>query len=292
MIKAIIKYTYISALMVLAVTFAISDTAFADFRDTEVFASDAVEAPVPPAPPAPPIPDSDHVTQHSVNEEPQVADVVPQATMFEQWERFGYPNDIGGRYFDSDTGSVGILVVDPTPQRIAELLEMFGNNVIITPSIYTHNELMRVHSEISEMMFSHPDSGICGISTGWTSTDGVVYGFGESGKEFRVTVQVDESVFDHYSLGFMNRYGDRVFVEVVFPDSFRLTGHDSSDSDTVMMVGNNIVPVEITGVFVGNTSIGGNIFENSIFLIWLIIGIALIGIILLIVWRRSISRRR
>ena len=278
--KNIYKCAYATAFVIIIAIFVLTGTAYANNPEIEVFDSDVFKAP------APPEPDSGSGTPHSVYEEPQVADEPIWIDMFEQWEREGYPDDIGGRFFDSYTGSVGILVVDPTPQRIAELREMFGSDVIITPSKYSHNELRRVHSEISEMMFSNPDSGIYGVGIGWTRTDGVVHGFGESGKEFRVVVQVDESAFDHYSIGFMNRYSDRVFIEAVSPESFRLFSVDDSEDGTAVTIDNNIVPIEITGVFSGNTGIGGNIFGAGSVRLWFIISIALFGIILLFVWLR------
>jgi len=194
-----------------------------------------------------------------------------------QWEKEGYPDDIGGIYFDSDFNTYGILVVNPSPQRISELHELLGNNVIITPCIYSFNELMQVQNEITEMMVANPEGGIYSSGIGWGNINNANRGFGESGKEFRVSISVDESVFDHYNTGFTNRYGDRVIVSVGSPFSFAT---DDMDGGAVPEgIGSptadfTIVPIEITGTFasIGNSGVGGN--DNT--WLWIITGIALL----------------
>jgi hypothetical protein len=207
--------------------------------------------------------------------------------MFGQWEREGYPDDIGGYYYDSTADSYGILVVDPRPQRIAELRELFGGDIIITPCVFSYNELMIVNNEIIEMMKSNPDSGIYGVGIGWTNTGGAVHGFGESGKEFRVGITVDENVFDHYSAGFMNRYGERVYVEAGTGYTIQNDMDDGAmNGGSGETIGANIIPIEITGVFSGGISAGGSIFLGESTWLWLIIGIALLGTLLLFVSQR------
>ena len=135
--------------------------------------------------------------------------------LISQWERDGYPDDIGGVYYDSDAGSMGFLLVNYTPERIDELRLLISDHAIITPCVYSYNELRLAQTEIDSIMGA--DSGIYSTSVGWTSTDGRVHGFGESGKEFRLEICVDESVYDHYNAGFTALYGDRVVVMAIDP---------------------------------------------------------------------------
>jgi hypothetical protein len=230
---------------------------------------------------------------HDIDEVGQ-PEVPAWVIIFGQWEREGYPDDIGGFYYDSAADSYGILIVDPSPQRIAELRELFGDDVIITPGRFSRNELMLVQNEITEIMSSNTDSGIYSSGIGWTRIDGTVRGFGESGKEFRVVVSVGESVFDHYNDGFASRYGERVYVEIghdltLFNEDDmvggRLSGTDTTVTDSAGIIP-VIVPIDITGVFSGGISSGNNNIINDSFWLWLIIGIVLLGTLVIFVWKR------
>jgi len=281
MSKNIKKYAFLTALIFIAAMFVLSGAVFASDTDLEIFADDVLE---------------DQATYDSSpditreQDEAGQPDVPGWWIMFGQWEKEGYPDGIGGVYFDSTTDSYGVLVVDPSPQRIAELRGLLGDEVIFTPCEFSHNELMMVRDEIVELMGMSTNSGIYGVGIGWTSTGGKVHGFGASGKEFRVAVSVDESVFDHYSAGFMSRYGERVYIEI---GSAAIL--DSMD-DGIMEGGGNtatagagIVPIEITGVFSGSIGVGGggsNFFGDNYWL-WLVIGIALLGTPLLFVRLRQ-----
>ena len=136
--------------------------------------------------------------------------------LVKKWEQDGYPDDIGGVYYDNDAGTMGFLLVNFKPERIGELRLLVSDNAIITPCLYSYNELRQAQSEIDSIMSA--DSGIYSTGVGWTSsTDGRVHGFGESGKEFRLEVRVDGSVYDHYYAGFTELYGDRVIVRAIDP---------------------------------------------------------------------------
>jgi len=264
------RFAFIALLFLLA--FTLSVTALATLTEEEIFAEDNVEDP-------PVAYDSNLDVTYDVEEA-----VMPETPSIDliitQWEMEGYPDDIGGKYYDSGFGTYGVLVVNPSAKRIKELHELFeahGIDVIITPCKYSYNELRQVQNEITEMMISNPDSGIYGTGTGWSSENRGVQGFGDSGKEFRVVIDVDESVFDHYRVGFANRYGDRVHVVVGLP-FFRLS---SSTDDGVVSEGSNatntaitIIPIEITGKFdsAGYYSAGG----NGNLILWIITAIVLL----------------
>ena len=211
---------------------------------------------------------------------------------FKQWEISGYPDDIGGVYYDSDLGKMGILIVNPEQGRIDELRAMFSDGVVLTPSTFSYNELRLAQEEIDAIMA--PGSGIYSTGVGWTSTDGIVHGFGESGKEFRLVVGVDESVFDHYSEGFAALYGDRVVIEA----SSQVALDSISESGGLLdggMVDNGggdalasrpiapIVPVDISAALSGSAFFPPTYAnpDNGIWL-WAILGVGLAGILLLL----------
>ena len=298
-INIIKLFTYTMAIMLILLSLGLSGKTLAALPETEVFAQPQNAQPViQPAPPEtevfeedliedhPAAQDSDPVIMFDIDEV-GMPEIPVEDLIFMQWEKEGYPDDIGGHFYDSNTNSFGILVVNPSQQRIDELLEMFENRVIIIPCRFSFNELKQVQNEITELMFSNPNSGIYGSGIGWTSSNTGVHGFGDSGKEFRVTVSVDESVFDHYYAGFSSRYGDRVIVEA---------GYEAINEDTgggIIMEGGSsaainlsIIPVEITGTFGSNFG-NGNAGGNHIWL-WVIISIALLcSLALLIRFRLS-----
>jgi len=283
-IKTSKRLTYTVALVLMVLALGLSGTAFATLPETEVYAEDIIED-------YPAAYETSPDIMHDIDEVGQ-PEVPTGVNILMQWEKEGYPEDIGGFYYDYTAGSYGVLVVDPSPQRMTELREVFGGYAVITPCKYSYNELLQVQREITEIMFSNTDSGIYGCGIGWTSTGRDVHGFGESGKEFRVTISVDESVFDHYNTGFANRYDDRVFVvEAAYPIAL-----DDMDGGIIMegsgssAVVATIIPVEITGVFVGslgNGSAGGS--GNNLWL-WIFLGVALLcSLALLIRYRRSLT---
>lgn len=220
----------------------------------------------------PGIPDDNDIPMYQIDENYIEATWLTDVYVaFAEWEKFGYPDDIGGVYSTDGENGVAFLVVNPSQQRIKELHDLYSNNLVITPCIYSYNELRQVQHEITELMISNSNSGIYGCGIGWNSRGGLVQGFGESGKEFRVTITVDEGVFDHYNAGFISRYGDRVYVEVGMA---MLDMEDGSampgGSQTIAAA---IVPVEITGHFGGNSA-GG--FSGSNIWLWTVIGVCLL----------------
>ena len=132
----------------------------------------------------------------------------------QRWESEGYPDDIGGVYMHTD-GNMAILVVNPSPERIEELREIFGDDVRITLARYSHNELTQVKEEIVEE-FMTEDSKVWGVGVGLVYKDGVWLSPEES-EGFRVGVTIDESVYEELSTVFAERFGDRVALEISGP---------------------------------------------------------------------------
>ena len=269
------KYIFTTMIILITLTFILSGTALAESPEIEVFEEDIIED-------HPPSGDSEPVDMYDIDEVGMPEIPVEQA-IYMQWEKEGYPDDIGGFFYNSESDTFGVLVVNPSQRRIGELLEMFENKVFIVPCSFSFNELMQVQNEITEIMVSHPDSGIFGSGIGWTSKDRAVHGFGESGKEFRVTVTVDESVFEHYYTGLNSRYGDRVHVEAGLQASVE-------DLDGGMMPGGNslyggisFVPVEISGIFVGSVGGGNNASSGNNMYLWIATGAIMLCALLVLV---------
>ena len=219
-------------------------------------------------------------------------------SLFMLWEKTGYPDDIGGVYYDSESGMMGFLLVRPTQERIDELRAMFDDEAIFTPCEYSYNELKLAQDEINAIIGE--GSGIYSTGIGWTSTDRRVHGFGESGKEFRLVVGVDDSVFDHYSEGFAALYGDRVVVETGGPlmdDSVGIMSGGGSGLDGGMTEGGDsgmsglitpIVPVDLSVALSGSAfSTAGSDAQVYGIWLWALKGAAALGTLLLVLRLRS-----
>jgi hypothetical protein len=130
------------------------------------------------------------------------------------WDENGYPDDIGGVFYDQDTGKTTILLVNPSVERENELTALMPG-VAFLPSAYSYNELLAVQKDITNEMISQPagEAVIYSAGIGFTMIDGQLTGFGESGKEFRVVVSVDESVYAETVNRYRELYGDMVYVE-------------------------------------------------------------------------------
>lgn len=140
--------------------------------------------------------------------------VAPDAQgLFAHWEANGYPDDVGGVYYNEASGKLVIMLVGADANRQQEILAMIGDpkSVEFGESKYSHNQMLAVQEEITAQMVA--GSGIHAVGVGWASINGEVKGFGGSGKESRVVVTVDKSVYKKYSAEFASRYGDMVYVE-------------------------------------------------------------------------------
>ena len=134
--------------------------------------------------------------------------------LFTDWETNGYPDDVGGVYYDEATGGMVITLVNADEARKAEIRSMVKDPTGLSfgESKYSYNEMLAVLKEIQNEM-SDISKKIYGAGVGWANIDGKTTGFGESGKEFRIVVSVDNSVYDKYVKAYKAQYGDMVYVE-------------------------------------------------------------------------------
>ncbi len=134
----------------------------------------------------------------------------------EKWSADGYPDDIGGVVWDDATGKPIVLLVNGTPEREAELKALVGDDVAILPAKYSYNELLALQDSINEndILNQTGDAEIygCGVGWHWNKDLNTTTGFGDSGKEMRVVINVAEGKLDVYREKYA-QYGDKVFVE-------------------------------------------------------------------------------
>ena len=137
--------------------------------------------------------------------------------LFEDWEQNGYPADVAGVY--STDGSADHLTIqligDTDGSREREIRAMLADDsgVAFEAGTYSEQMLQEINEEIVAAYLNGTDSGVYGCGIGWSNEGG----FGESGKESRVVVQVDRACYDELSQLFREKYGDAVYVEISEP---------------------------------------------------------------------------
>lgn len=148
--------------------------------------------------------------------------------LYENWMENGYPDDISGVCSLGESG-LCVMLTDDTPEREAEIRSMLADDsgIVFEPGKYSYNEMLAVRDEIAEK-YMGKDKPVAGIGIGWTSVDGKVTGFGESGHECRVVVSVLTGETQKIAAELIERYGDMVVIEST--DGYALT-EDTLTSD-------------------------------------------------------------
>lgn len=156
------------------------------------------------------------VAAYAANEEGEYSDI---EELYQYWEMNGYPDYAGGVFSDSDSiGHLTVLLVNDDGTIADQIRDSLvdDSGVSFGKAEFSYNALKEASEDISAN-YMGSDEKIYSVGVGWTSADGVVTGFGESGKEFRVVVTVDESVLTEYEDKFHELYGDMVVVEAGGP---------------------------------------------------------------------------
>lgn len=129
--------------------------------------------------------------------------------LFEAWEREGYPDDVAGVYSVDGGTYLCILLVEDTPEREAEILALLEDDTVaFGQGTYSENEMRAVQAEIVER-YMGGGSPVVSCGVGWTSEGG----FGESGEESRVVVDVLADEAEAYAARLWEEYGDIVVVQ-------------------------------------------------------------------------------
>ncbi len=134
--------------------------------------------------------------------------------LFTQWETDGYPDFVAGVYSADGGADLAILIVEGGEAEAKALQDVTAAELtFVYGAKYSQNELNRINDEIVQEYMIGGDGKVVGCGTGWTVVNGEVTGFGESGKEFRVTVMVLDDAAQEYANVFYEKYGDAVVVE-------------------------------------------------------------------------------
>lgn len=130
----------------------------------------------------------------------------------EAWSAGGYPDDVGGVFYDSATGKCGVLLLSPTDAREEEIRALVSepDSLFFVSCAYSYNELLAIRQEIDGVYAANGE--IVGTGVGWKSDEKGVSGFGESGYEMRVTVFALDAYYDKYAALFTEKYGEKVYV--------------------------------------------------------------------------------
>ncbi len=130
----------------------------------------------------------------------------------EAWSAGGYPDDVGGVFYDSATGKCGVLLLSPTDAREEEIRALVSEpgSLFFVGCAYSYNELLSIQREIDSAYGAGGELVATGV--GWKSDGNGVSGFGESGYEMRVTVFALDAHCDKYAALFAEKYGDKVHV--------------------------------------------------------------------------------
>ena len=136
--------------------------------------------------------------------------------LYNDWEVNGYPGYVSGVYSTNGGWEMTILLVEGYDDKADEVLAMVEDTAgltIATGGKYSRNALLAVQAEIVEAYMQNGNGDVVGCGTGWHTVNGEVTGFGESGKESRVVVDVKSSKAQEYADLFAEKYGDMVVVE-------------------------------------------------------------------------------
>lgn len=157
-----------------------------------------------------------------------------------EWESNGYPDYVGHIVYDENINKYEIGLVDGNQANIDEIESQLSSteHVVFGTAKYSYNELLRVQEEIVE---DDDSQEIYGIGLGWTTIDGELEGFGESGNEIRVVLSTNENNYDGFVEKYQSQYGDMVHVEIGSPavadediqeisDSVNLIAEDTTKS--------------------------------------------------------------
>lgn len=136
--------------------------------------------------------------------------------LYNDWGVNGFPDYVSEVYSTNGGWEMTVLLVEGYDDKADEILASLENAdglTIETGGKYSHNALLAVQAEIVEEYMVDGNGDIVGCGTGWHTVNGEVTGFGESGKESRVVVDVKSSKAQEYADLFGEKYGDMVVVE-------------------------------------------------------------------------------
>ena len=121
--------------------------------------------------------------------------------LFTRWEQDGYPEDVTGVFYNTETQCLAILLTDNTEARQKAIRESLtdGDTLTFFTGRYSHAELEAVRDVIAADM----ENGVPGL---------VSVSYGEEQKDFRVVVKAEKESVAALTEKYAG-YGDLVAVE-------------------------------------------------------------------------------
>lgn len=171
-----------------------------------------------------------------------------------RWEQDGYPEDVTGVFYNTESGTLSILLTQNTEARRAELSGSIedGEKVLFFDGAYSHARLAAVQNTIAEELNAGTAEGLQKVVLGW----GAQGGFGENGKDFRVVVVADDGKADQLAARYAAEYGDIVVVEKAseWRAAENAAGQEQPAEDTAP--GGGLSDWAIIGIFAAVTVVG------------------------------------
>lgn len=123
----------------------------------------------------------------------------------------------GGSSTDGSMENMTIVVNVPEAEEelYAMLADPSGLTVIVSETAFSRKNLLWAQNEITNAYMGGKNPPVAGVGVGWTTVDGRVTGFGESGKEERIVVDVLEEYAPMITRELQALYGDMVYVQTV-----------------------------------------------------------------------------
>lgn len=133
----------------------------------------------------------------------------------------------GGSSTDGSMENMTIVVNVPEAEGelYAMLADPSGLTVIVSETAFSRKNLLWAQNEITNAYMGGKNPPVAGVGVGWTTVDGQVTGFGESGKEDRIVVDVLEEYAPMITRELQALYGDMVYVQTV--SGYAQTGDSS-----------------------------------------------------------------
>lgn len=132
--------------------------------------------------------------------------------LFARWEQDGYPDDVTGIFYNTETSCLAIVLTDNTEARQKELRETLtdGETLTFFGGEYSHAQLAERAAAIERDMAENGLSGT--VTVGW-GADG---GYGASGKDFRVVIKTEKDAVAALTERYAE-YSEMVTVEEAVP---------------------------------------------------------------------------
>lgn len=179
--------------------------------------------------------------------------------LFTDWEMNGYPDNVGGVYWDDGIEGIVVMLVNNSPEAQSEIQEQVAEPVHFEGAVYSYNALLAAQEELTVWQQTLGDRAqyVYGHGIGWGNQE-TGKGWGESGREFRLLVSVDPAIYEEVRTELAGRFGDMVVVETgdeVVPVEETLgvgdtSGRQGADWMMILLIGGLVVIAAAAGALI------------------------------------------